>query len=212
MKRIIFILVMLVSVVSCGYSERLVKTFEYHFKLEDFPIIDTEDGMVRIGSNVKGFGFFSMAAYIPEKWMWIAIPGKMRLDTMYCEGERILLMENPKIQGVGIRVGNMCVEQKTPVPKEFLVKWYGDVLKYYDADDSEIMVYERVDFSPFQYDEIDDNLYFYPDCKLVFEFKDAPYVPSRGPEYPIYGISLDYVENPEDAIEIMTSHGIEKFW
>ena len=83
MKRIIFILVMLVSEVSCGYSERLVKTFEYHFKLEDFPIIDSGNGVVRIVCNVKDFGLLTMAAYIPEKRMTIAIPGKLRLDTMY---------------------------------------------------------------------------------------------------------------------------------
>lgn len=53
MKRIISILAMLVSVVSCGYSERLVKTFEYHYKLEDFPIVDVEGGFVAIISKDK---------------------------------------------------------------------------------------------------------------------------------------------------------------
>ena len=205
MKRIIFILVLLVSVVSGGYSERLVKTFEYHFKPEDFPIIDTEDGMVGISSNVKGFGFFRMAAYIPEKFMTIAIPGKLRLDTMYCEGERILLMENPQIKGVGIRVGNKCVEQKSPVSKKGLAETYGNVLRNIDIDDFGVMAYVYITFAPFQYDETDDKLYFYPDCKLVFEFEDNPDAPEP---LPFYQAPLEFIENPEDAIEIMRSNGL----
>ncbi len=209
MKRIIFILVMLVSVVSGGYSERLVKTFEYHFKPEDFPIIDTEDGMVGISSNVKGFGFFRMAAYIPEKFMTIAIPGKLRLDTMYCEGERILLMENPQIQGVRVfcmhKCENMEEEQKTPVPQKGLAETYGNVLRDFDIADFGVMAYVYVTFAPFQYDETDDKLYFYPDCKLVFEFEDNPDAPEP---LPFYQAPLEFIENPEDAIEIMRSNGI----
>lgn len=208
----ISILVMLVSVVSWGYSERLVKTFDYHYKLDDFPIIDSGNGVVRIGCNVNDFGWFSAAACIPEKRMHIAIPGKLRLDTMYCEGERILLMENPKIQGVRIfcmyKCENMEEEQEiSPVSKKCLVETYGNVLRDIDIDDFGVMAYVYITFAPFQYDETDDKLYFYPDCKLVFEFEDDPDAPIE-PALPFYQAPLEFIENPEDAIEIMRTNGL----
>lgn len=169
--------------------------------------------MVGIGSKVKGFRYLTIAAYIPEKFMTIAIPGKLRLDTMYFEGERILLMENPKIKGVGIRVGNKCVEQKTPVSKKCLAETYGNVLRdIHDIhiDDFGVMAYVYVTFAPFQYDETDDKLYFYPDCKLFFEFEDDPDAPEP---LPFYQAPLEFIENPEDAIEIMRSNGImQQYW
>lgn len=222
MKRIIFILAMLVSVVSWGYGERFVKTFEYRYKLEDFPIVDVEGGFVAIISkdkwdNLKGFRNMGYPAFVPSRFMIVAIPGNLRVDTMYWEGERVLALENPKLAGVSydsyenLRKNRDKERKTTPlVPQKVLIEEYGSLLKYYGTDNFGILAYVNISFSPFQYDETDDNMYFYPNCKLVFEFEDNP--DASDSEYPFYGAPLDYVENLEDAIEIMTAHGIEKYW
>ncbi|MDE5901746.1 MAG: hypothetical protein K2H21_00850 [Muribaculaceae bacterium] len=216
MKRIIFILVMLVSVVSCGYSKRLVKILEYHFKPEDFAIIDAEDGYVRAYSTKFG-DYYNLGdnVRIPRKSICIAIPGGMRIKEAYCDGDRVRVAENVRLKPTWDFLGSSGVADSTEsVDSLYYAKCKDDLvpLDYADMIDFGTISLVYYLLSPFQYDWEEKNLYFLPSLTVTLELEENPDAQPIDPAHPIPRLFIDLIDNPEDVIDILSPYGEPEFW
>lgn len=215
MKRIIYILLMLMGMGLPAYSEHQT-VVEFNFDIEDFTVVDDGDGYAQAYStNLGDFYHLGDNVRIPRKSICIAIPGGMRIKEAYCDGDRVPVAENVRLKPAWDFLGSSGVADSTEsVDSLYYAKCKDDLVPLDYADMIEFGTISLVYYllSPFQYDWEEKNLYFLPSLTVTLELEENPDAQAIDPELPIPRLFLDLIDNPQDVIDILSPYGEPEFW
>lgn len=215
MKRIIYILLMLMGMGLPAYSEHQT-VVEFNFDIEDFTVIDDGDGYAQAYTTKLG-DYYNEGdnVRIPRKNICIAIPGGMRIKEAYCEGDRVTVAENVRLKPAWDFLGSSGVADSTEsVDSLYYAKCKDDLAPLYYGHMWEFgtisLVYYQL--TPFEYDWEERNLYFLPSLTVTLELEENPDAQAIDPELPIPRLFLDLIDNPQDVIDILSPYGEPEFW
>ncbi len=200
---------MLVSVVLSAYSEHQT-VVEFNFDIEDFTVVDDGGGYAQAYSTKFG-DYYNLGdnVRIPRKSICIAIPGGMRIKEAYCDGDRVRVAENVRLKPTWDFLGSSGVADSTEsVDSLYYAKCKDDLVPLDYAAMIEFGTISLVYYllSPFQYDWEEKNLYFLPSLTLTLELEENPDAVAIDPEHPIPRLFLDLIDNPEDALAILSAY------